>query len=347
LESMAERTLWTAAGSGQLSEVESIYMSNPDKLNVEDHLGWNPLHHAVDGNKLFNVQYLVKKGANVDHRCPRGRTALMHACDESSGYTRVVKTILQNGATAPDVDLKESVGGFSALTLSAAAGHEEIVDLLIQSRANLDVRTDGGWTALMLACARPTGSRVSIAIKLLEHGASVNLQNEEGNSALSLCADAGSAELTQALISKGANVNLQSNDGWTPLMCACGQDRGFFDIVGILLENGADTNLRTNDAFKAEDIAKFYGYSNICEHISFYQGDVAKTLESAGYKKYRAAFNSQGLHTMKECKKLTVDVLLEMGIDSPREQEEIKAAFAKGKSLGAKLVARMSFRKNS
>ncbi|XP_062614952.1 uncharacterized protein LOC134276703 [Saccostrea cucullata] len=76
---------------------------------------------------------------------------------------------------------------------------------------------------------------------LLQHGASVNYQDQDGITALHEACQEGNEEVIRTLLSFGADVNLKDNDGETPISLACIND--FTAIVDQLLRNGADINV--------------------------------------------------------------------------------------------------------
>ncbi len=55
---------------------------------------------------------------------------------------------------------------------------------------------------------------------LIEKGAQVNMQNNDGLSTLMLASLCGCSNVVKILIEKGAQVNMQNNDGWSALMAA-------------------------------------------------------------------------------------------------------------------------------
>ncbi|XP_061180797.1 ankyrin-1-like [Saccostrea echinata] len=77
---------------------------------------------------------------------------------------------------------------------------------------------------------------------LLQQGASVNFQNQDGISPLHEACQGRHCEVIKILLSNDANVNLKDIDGETPLSLACKHD--FIEIVDQLLCNGADINLQ-------------------------------------------------------------------------------------------------------
>ena len=77
---------------------------------------------------------------------------------------------------------------------------------------------------------------------LLEQGADVDLQSNDGNTALIYASRDGNLETVKFLLEQGADINLQSNDGWTALIMAL--RFGNLGIMKFLLEQGANVNLQ-------------------------------------------------------------------------------------------------------
>lgn len=102
-------------------------------------------------------------------------TALVFAVN--SNKSEAVKLLLEHGANP---DIKFNSGSFPIIEASFG-GYTEIVDLLIQHKANLNIRKlDGsGITALMFACIQ--GNK-DIAQKLINAGADPNETSSPNNS---------------------------------------------------------------------------------------------------------------------------------------------------------------------
>jgi ankyrin repeat protein len=71
----------------------------------------------------------------VDEEIGDGQTALYLAA--KSGYTRIVKVLLEAGAT-----VDKEVSGESAMHIAAEKGHLEIIKILIQFRASINKQTE-------------------------------------------------------------------------------------------------------------------------------------------------------------------------------------------------------------
>jgi len=73
-----------------------------------------------------------------------------------------------------------------------------------------------------------------IAAFMLEKGADVNAQSNDGRTALIEAAYRGNTEIVKFLIDKGAQVNVQNSEKWSPLMWAA--SFGWSETVKLLID---------------------------------------------------------------------------------------------------------------
>ena len=86
--------------------------------------------------------------------------------------------------------------------------------------------------------------KIKTVAKLLEKGADVNEQDEDGKTARMNAAYWGYTKVVKLLIEKGADVNKQVPEyGFTALMYAA--EEGHLEVVKLLLEKGAIIDMQT------------------------------------------------------------------------------------------------------
>ncbi|GBG35248.1 Ankyrin repeat and protein kinase domain-containing protein 1, partial [Hondaea fermentalgiana] len=104
-------------------------------------------------------------------------------------------------------------------------------------------------TPLMWALDPNSGGQPAIAQWLIERGAKLDLQANDGNTALMFVCRYDQPDMAHLLIERGAKLDLQANDGWTALMTACRYDQP--DTAQLLIERGAKIDLQNNEGTTA------------------------------------------------------------------------------------------------
>lgn len=101
-------------------------------------------------------------------------------------------------------------------------GNSDIVDLLIEKGADLDIQDNEGLTALQLAFVQGEGDMKYIIEKLVISGANVNLLDNDGENVLhtasNKCTD---PNIIYLLHNYGADPNHLDKEGCTPLYNSC------------------------------------------------------------------------------------------------------------------------------
>ena len=98
------------------------------------------------------------------------------------------------------------------LISACSFGHVPVVDLLLERGASIDFENNDGTTALMNAAGN---GHLPIVDLLLEHGASVNLQANLGYTALIHAASEGYTAIVRRLLRAGAQISLRDRRGKT------------------------------------------------------------------------------------------------------------------------------------
>ena len=95
-------------------------------IHICDPRGNTHLHNAVrEGAKPFVINFLLKRGLDVNARNERGDTALVIAARD--GRDALVEILLNNGA---DPNLRTKAG-YSALTIAKENGHANVAERLV------------------------------------------------------------------------------------------------------------------------------------------------------------------------------------------------------------------------
>lgn len=148
-------------------------------------------------------------------------------------------------------------------------------EALILSGADVNARSEDGYSALMFAAAQGVGAITEL---LLSSGADVHmLDTRMGASALHKAAQGGNVEVLGLLLDCGAFIDLQSATlGHTPLRDAVWHKQ--VDAVRFLLQRGAKTTLRAHDGTVALDEAKTSGLTEIAEAIETRDAEDARIV---------------------------------------------------------------------
>ncbi|MOA21233.1 Ankyrin repeats (3 copies) [compost metagenome] len=87
---------------------------------------------------------------------------------------------------------------------------------------------------------------------LIEQGADVNAQNDEGYTPLHI---ALYPDVADCLLAHGALINLPSYDGSTPLHTQVSDGEERWDVIMLLLARGADRHLKDEEGYTPLDVA--------------------------------------------------------------------------------------------
>ncbi|MEW8692685.1 MAG: thioredoxin fold domain-containing protein [Candidatus Thiodiazotropha endolucinida] len=102
-------------------------------LDAQDQNGWTALMFAIEIGDTDKISVLLAAGASPNIGDRLGRTPLHLAMEKPVGITRL---LIQAGA---DVDTRNA-GGVTALMQAAGLGRRDIVELLLEAQARLDLK---------------------------------------------------------------------------------------------------------------------------------------------------------------------------------------------------------------
>ncbi|XP_055679921.1 ankyrin repeat and KH domain-containing protein mask isoform X9 [Lutzomyia longipalpis] len=243
MEAQSERTkdtpLSLACSGGRYEVVELLLNigANKEHRNVSD---YTPLSLAASGGYVNIIKLLLSHGAEINSRTGSklGISPLMLAA--MNGHTQAVKLLLDMGS---DINAQIETNRNTALTLACFQGRHEVVNLLLERKANVEHRAKTGLTPLMEAAS---GGYIDVGRVLLDKGADVNAAPvpSSRDTALTIAADKGHVKFVELLLYRGAAVEVKNKKGNSPLWLAA--NGGHLAVVEILYAHDADIDSQDN-----------------------------------------------------------------------------------------------------
>jgi ankyrin repeat protein len=212
----------------------SLHMLSGHLMNEED---------AVDRARL-----LLEHGAEVNIRDNDNQTPLLLAMGRD--LFKLVRTLIEHGADADAANngSKTPLHILSESRTYDEGSALHLIWLLLENGVEVNRRDKNNQTPLLLAMRQGRSKLVRI---LLENGADSNAKNDHGKTSLHMLSEylmngeGNAVDHARLLLEHGAEVDVRDNDNQTPLLLAMGRD--WFKFAHILLEHGADANAANND----------------------------------------------------------------------------------------------------
>ncbi|KAF7471231.1 hypothetical protein GHT09_017587 [Marmota monax] len=224
--------------------------------------------------------------------------------------------------------------GFSALHHAALNGNTELITLLLEAQAAVDIKDNKGKpapgpqgqgqgvkvrlpTALLLPGMRPLhyaawqGRKEPMKL-VLKAGSAVNIPSDEGHIPLHLAAQHGHYDVSEMLLQHQSNPCMVDNSGKTPLDLAC--EFGRVGVVQLLLSSNMCAALLEP---RPGDTTDPNGTSPL--HLAAKNGhiDIIRLLLQAGIDINRQTKSGTALHEAALCGKTeVVRLLLDSGINA-------------------------------
>ncbi|XP_046709742.1 caskin-2 isoform X2 [Silurus meridionalis] len=196
----------------------------------------------------------------------------------------------------------QDTDGFSALHHAALTGTTDLLSLLLEAQATVDIKDRNGMRPLHYAAWQ---GKVDSVLMLLRAGASVNGTSQDGQIPLHLAAQYGHYDVSEMLLQHQSNVCTVNKAKKTPLDLAC--EFGRLKVVQLLLSsNMVAAQLEGN------------GRDNTPLHLAARNGhkDIIRLLLKAGIDINRTTKAGTALHEAALYGKTdVVKLLLDAGID--------------------------------
>jgi len=237
-------------------EAAGLLLKAGSSLTSTDNLGNTPLHNLVFWDSQDMGDLLLNSGAAINAKNKDGRTTLQEAVRR--GETKLVSYLLKKKA---DPNARDSLGRsplFDAVQISS----QELVQLLISQGGSVNIRDASGSTILhQAAIAAPKG----IIDLLISNNGDLFAENASGITP-AVIALKGNPETWKNFFNP-KNVNLQNNQGSTAVHLAAAS--GVSPLaVQYIMGIGADLEIRNKDGKTAADVAKAFGRTDLLNLFS-------------------------------------------------------------------------------
>ena len=221
-----EVPLIAAAVNGH-ADIVKVLIQNRVKLNIKNKNGCSALHLAADKGHNEVVRLLISAKAHLDELNNENATAIVLAAH--NGHHLCVKMLQESGAA---VNIQTNGGGFTALALASLNGHVASVSALLNGSANPNIVSLYKTTPLTYAVWK--GHRE--VIEALIPKSNVDFTNEKGESVLHHSSREGQQDIVQLLLKAGASLNIKNMIGETALALSKQKNHGF--IASMITKEG-------------------------------------------------------------------------------------------------------------
>ena len=212
-----------------------------------------PIHDAIMNGNIDEVQWQLDAGVDVNEESSKGLTPLHYAA--SAGHNDIVELLIERGA---NVNATDSGKGATPLDYAHWRDHEEVIETLNAHNAQREHEKGGK----------------GIGQSSLIHDAALD----------------GDIDEVQRQLDAGVDPNLKSSKGATPLFYAV--YGGHLEIVELLITRGADVNAVYLNGNSVLDQAHNYDDQEMVELLEAHGAEVADKVSGKGEGKGKSAFLS-------------------------------------------------------
>ena len=186
--------LLLAARNGRADTVAQLLEQGAD-VHSHDARNVTPLIAAAYGNHIEVAELLIAAGADVNVKDVTQQSAYL--IPTADGYLELLQLTLANGADVHSLDSYNGTG----LIRAADRGHVEIIEELLKTDIDVDHVNRLGWTALLEAIILGDGGErhTEVVRLLVEAGATIDLADSNGTTPLEHARQRGFDEIVTIL----------------------------------------------------------------------------------------------------------------------------------------------------
>ncbi len=256
INNLTASALIKAVRKGNPEEVEQL----AKEVNIEatDKSDNTALHIAALYGYAKVIGVLLGKGAKIEATNSNKETALHLAAGE--GKEEAIEVLLK---AKPKANIEaQTKRGNTPLHIAALYGYAKVIEVLLGKGAKIEATNSNKETALHLAAWI---NHVGALKELLKAKPKANIEakNDDGNTSLHIAARECHAEVVKELLMRGADVEVQNGEGETALTIGDGRMAAFIKEVLKNLEeeeksqeiDTAETKAKEKERAVAQQVA--------------------------------------------------------------------------------------------
>ncbi|CAI8050973.1 Putative ankyrin repeat protein MM_0045, partial [Geodia barretti] len=250
--------LMIAARSGRTDITNILLEGEHINLDIQEkRTGQSALHFSAEEGDSATTEALLKAGANPHLKDKDGDTAAIKAVMSQEPAT--LRELVRAGS---DLNLQNQEG-LTPLMIAARSGRTDITNILLEGKhINLDIQEKNGDTAVIMAVKRRELEPTTV-MELVRAGSNLNLQDQEGLTALMIAAMSGRTDITNILL-EGEHINLDIQEKRTgrSALHFSAEERDSA-TTEALLKAGANPHLKDKNGATAMEITEQRAQSSL------------------------------------------------------------------------------------
>ena len=216
------------------TEILKSLLESSQEFSIPDEKLRKPAHYAAVCVEDGPLRHLISCGVDTREGDQTKTTPLMLACQY--GRFKNVECLLENDTRA-NIGMKNKIS-YAAIHYAAENGHADILEILIDKKAEVNFPGPSRMTPLHLASANGHYECVEL---LLENNAKILTKDKFRRSSLIMAVKNGNLKIASLLLQKGSMFNEPDSSKNYPLHYAAAY--GFIECIDLLMKAGANPNV--------------------------------------------------------------------------------------------------------
>ena len=206
-----QETLLLASRRGDISTVNAL-LDDGVSPSCSNDRGDSCLHMGCAGGSVDVVQALLNACANVTSSDCLGRTCLHVVCE--TGGRAILRAILDSKSAHTRLNIDSlATGSITPLHLCAMLGHDQLARDLLVHGATVDLADAQGMSAVHHAASKGHLDVVNLLGEFDEDMLLLSLRDASGSTALHRAVECGHVKVVRTLLSFTHNPNLRNHAG--------------------------------------------------------------------------------------------------------------------------------------